>query len=92
MYDMSKINHLRSAMPLQGSPNPGEIGAYQAFAARFQQLRQAGAETKKQHFKLHNLFDNSTLPDIAAVMLSKEGKWHKGCFVQFNITQVNRKL
>ena len=79
--------------PCNDPRNPGVTGAYQAFAARFQELRrQAGSEPKKQHFKLHNLFDNSTLPDIAAVMLSKEGKWHSRCFVLFNSTEVNRGL
>ena len=57
--------------PCKDPRNPGDIGAYQGFAARFQELKQAGSEPKKQHFKLHNLFDTSTLPDIAAVMLSK---------------------
>ena len=77
--------------PCKDPRNPGVTGAYQAFAARFQELRsQAGSEPKKHHFKLHNLFDNSTLPDIAAEMLSKQGKWHKACYNLFSSTQVTR--
>jgi hypothetical protein len=48
---------------------------YEAFAGRFQELRQL-SEPNKQHFKLHNLFDQNTLPNITDKMLSNKGKWH----------------
>ena len=70
--------------------NPGVI--YEEFAVWFQQMRQLGSEPVKQHFKLHNLFDNTTLPEIAAEMLSKQGIWHKSCYNLFSGRQVTRGL
>ena len=62
---------------------------YEAFAGRFEELRQV-SEPSKQHFKLHYLFDQDTLPNITDKMLSNNGKWHKNCFVQFNDQHINR--
>ena len=74
---------------LNPSQTPGAV--YEAFAGRFQAVKlNSGLEPMKEHFKLHHLFDHSTLPDIVAEMLSKQGKWHKGCYLQFNTKQVAR--
>ena len=64
---------------------------YEAFAGRFEELRQLLEPNKPQHFKLHYLFDQDTLPNIKDKMLSNKGKWHKTCFVQFNSQQINRR-
>ena len=94
MICQKSIKDERTYCPLNG-PQDGVREAsvvYEAFAGRFQEMRRSGSILVKQHFKLDNLFEQDTLPNIAHEMFLKQGIWHKPCYNQFNSTAVSRML
>jgi hypothetical protein len=94
MICQKSIKDERTYCPLKG-PQAGVREAsvvYEAFAGRFQDMRRLGSIPVKEHFKLHNLFEQDTLPNIAHEMFLKQGVWHRPCYNQFNSTAVSRML
>ena len=62
---------------------------YVQFAERFHQMAQI-SEPSKEHFKITNLFQQSSIATITAAMLVNKGRWHKGCFLKYNLKEKTR--